>query len=338
MKISVEETTQCLYKHVSPCLLVAGDLMLDRYLWGQVERISPEAPVPIVEVYKEENRLGGAANVALNLKSLGAEPILCGVIGEDLDGDILMEQMALLNLTTEGIVRLKNRRTTVKTRILGNKHQMLRVDQEVRHGLNSEERQSFLDTIQIVKSRSSALIFEDYDKGLLDEKSIQVITSLFKQEQKPVFVDPKFRNFLSYKDSTVFKPNLKELNEALGLRLSKDDFSGMLAAIRLLRAQIPHSWTFLTLSENGALMVNENMDAWHIPAHARSITDVSGAGDTVISTLAYAHLKGIDMLESAATANLAGGLVCESPGVVPVDIQGLLQELNRIHHFEMIAL
>jgi rfaE bifunctional protein kinase chain/domain len=317
-------------------ILVVGDLMLDRYLWGKVERISPEAPVPVVEVELEENRLGGAANVALNLKALGAEPILCGVIGTDLEGDLFLEQLQLSGLSTQGIVRIAGRRTTAKIRIIGNQHQMLRVDKEIRTPLQAEEAQQVLAQIKLSLPQVQGVIFEDYDKGLLDSNLIQKIQQAFAPLKIPVLVDPKYRNFFYYPGCTVFKPNLKELREGLNLPLHKDDYSGLQQAVLELRKTMPHSWTLLTLSENGMFLLDEAGKGWRIPAHERKIADVSGAGDTVISVLTYAHLLGLSIPESAALANLAGGMVCEFPGVVPIEKEELVNELNRLQKLELI--
>jgi len=317
-------------------VLVIGDLMLDRYLWGKVDRISPEAPVPVVEVISEENRLGGAANVALNLLSLGATPLLCGIIGTDTEGDLLLQEMNRLGLSTQGIHRSSTRRTTAKIRILGHHQQMLRVDKETRDSLTPAEKEALLALIQSQTDLAQAVIFEDYDKGLLSEPLIQQVSSIFQNRNLPITVDPKFRNFYAYSGCTVFKPNLKELNDALGLRLNRQDFSGMKVALDKLREKMPHDWTLLTLSENGALLYSPTREAFHIPAHPRKISDVSGAGDTVISVLTLAMTAGWSPLEAASLANLAGGLVCESPGVVPVTLERLSQELTSDNNSKRI--
>lgn len=316
-------------------ILVIGDLMLDRYLWGKVERISPEAPVPVVEVELEENRLGGAANVALNLKELGAQPVLCGVIGTDAEGDLFMEQLIASGLSTEGIIRIPGRRTTAKIRILSNQHQMLRVDKEVRFPLQADEEQLIAAKIATLLPDAKGLIFEDYDKGLLSEKLIHSIQQLAEEFKLPVFVDPKYRNFFCYSHCMVFKPNLKELREGLGVSVTKDDIMGLKRAVSKLRDKMPHIWTLLTLSENGMLLIEHSGNAWHIPAHERKISDVSGAGDTVISVLALAFLAGLSVPEAAALANLAGGRVCEFPGVVPIRREDLEKELQNLQQLEL---
>lgn len=311
-------------------VLVIGDLMLDRYLWGKVERISPEAPVPVVDVTEEESRLGGAANVALNLLALGAKPILCGVIGNDSDGDLLLEEMQKLGLPEKGILRLNSRRTTAKIRILGNRHQMLRVDKEVKDVLHAEDSALLESRILEILPQVKGIIFEDYDKGLITPLLIEKISVAAGKLNLPVFVDPKYRNFSAYSNCTVFKPNLKELNEGLGLRLQATDTEGIVQAIKAFRKKMPHTWTLLTLSEHGMLLIDADFQALHIPAHARSIADVSGAGDTVISVLAFASIAGLSIPAASTLANLAGGLVCEKPGVVPVEIPELIRDLEKL--------
>lgn len=330
MKISYEQPLQQLAQAEGKRILVVGDLMLDKYVWGKVERISPEAPVPVVEFRREESRLGGAANVALNLKALGAQPVLCGLIGDDADGEVLLALLKDAGLQTDAIVVDDARPTTSKARILGNSHQMLRVDKEVITPASDVMTQRLLDTCALWLEASEAFICQDYDKGVLHAGNISALIQKATASGKPVFVDPKRKNFLAYTGADVFKPNLKELNEGLGLSLSKGDYKGMLSAIARLRNQMPHQWTFLTLSENGILLIDPSGQAFHMDAHKRSIADVSGAGDTVIATLAFAAVSGVDMLHAAAMANLAGGLVCETAGVVPVQFDKLNAEAQRL--------
>ncbi|MDX2248706.1 MAG: bifunctional ADP-heptose synthase [Bacteroidia bacterium] len=300
-------------------ILVVGDLMLDRYLWGKVERISPEAPVPVVDVYREENRLGGAANVALNLHALGAIPVLCGVIGQDHDGDQLLSQAEKKGFKTQGISRLSDRRTTVKVRILGNnQQQVLRVDREDKTPLPEEKTENLLAAVLKEIRTFDAVVIQDYDKGFLNPRLAQTLIVAAGKYNIPVLVDPKFRNFFSYPQSFLFKPNLKELSEGIGIRLEKNDLNGITDAVLRLREKMPHAYTLVTLSENGMLLIDPQGKANHIPARIRDITDVSGAGDTVISVVALAVVAGFSPLQAAQIANLAGGLVCEEVGVVPI--------------------
>ena len=311
-------------------ILVIGDLMVDRYLWGSVERISPEAPVPIVDISKEENRLGGAANVALNIQAMGAQPVLCGVVGQDKDGETLKELAAKRQFQTDLIFSTTERRTTVKVRVIGNQQQVLRVDKEDRYGLSQSEKEVILPALLSRIPDFDAIVFEDYDKSMLSAGLIKEVIAVAQQHNIPTLVDPKFKQFWDYAGVTVFKPNMKELNEGLGLRLSKQDLEGITSAIKQLREKMPHAQTLITLSENGMLLVDEAFQTHHFPAHYRNITDVSGAGDTVIGVTATAMAAGISLPQAVAMANLAGGLVCEEVGVVPVDRARLMEEVERI--------
>ncbi|MCB9235414.1 MAG: D-glycero-beta-D-manno-heptose-7-phosphate kinase [Bacteroidia bacterium] len=309
-------------------VLVIGDLMLDRYIWGRVERISPEAPVPVVDVYDEESRPGGAANVALNIASFGATPVLCGAIGNDRAGDDLLDHLQKSSFDTSLVFRDSGRTTTSKIRIIGNNQQVLRVDREDRFHLETQLREKVLEQVKKALNQVDAVIFEDYDKGLLDEFLIQKITQAAKSLKKPVIVDPKFRNFLQFGGTTLFKPNLKELNEALGLKLINNDQEGIREAVSRLRYRMPHENTVITLSEKGMIAFGPDLQPVYHPAHLRKIRDVSGAGDSVVSVLALATTCGLDLAAATWLANLAGGLVCEEVGVVPVNLPKLREEAN----------
>lgn len=308
-------------------VLIIGDVMIDSYYYGEVNRISPEAPVPIVSVNKKDNRLGGAANVALNIKALGATPILCSVIGTDGAADKFTELLQKENLSAEGITRSKERITTVKTRIIGNKHQVLRVDSEVETPLSNTEQTNLSNAITaLINNRNiDIVIFQDYDKGVITPEIIKEIISLCNSKNIPTSVDPKKRNFEHYKNASLFKPNLKELKEGLNIEIDPSNSKEVEAAIDQLNEQQNNKINFITLSEYGVLIKDAN-DKKQIPAHIRSIADVSGAGDTVISvaSLCLALNQPISMI--AEIANLSGGLVCESIGVVPIDKDQLLSE------------
>ncbi len=312
-------------------VLVVGDLMLDRYLWGRVERISPEAPVPIVEIEKEENRLGGAANVALNLKSLGLQPILCGTLGIDGAAQHFQQLMQQQQLLTHGLIAIPNKPTTIKIRIIGNHQQMLRVDKEDKSPLDEQMTAMFLkNTFQLFTSYPvEAIVIEDYNKGVLTLKVIQALLQKAKEKGIPVLVDPKYYHFFDYGGCTLFKPNLSELSRALSQRLSPEGLEEILSAIQQLRKRMPHDISVVTLGEYG-MVVYEDGRYEHIPAHYREVVDVSGAGDTVISVLTAALLAQWDAFKAAALANLAGGIVCESVGVVPITKERLEKEMKKI--------
>ncbi|HEX7411235.1 MAG TPA: bifunctional ADP-heptose synthase [Bacteroidales bacterium] len=313
-------------------VLVAGDVMIDAYLWGKVERISPEAPVPIVSVNRRENLLGGAANVALNLKALGANPILCSVIGNDARGDEFMQLLAKEGLDTSGICRSDARITTTKFRIIGNNAQMLRVDEEIDTEINSADTAKLLEVItRIIEQPGTAvIILQDYNKGVLTPQSISRIIEVAHKKNIPVAADPKKANFEIYRGISLFKPNLKELREGLRMDIEPGNTSQLLNAINQLHEHQSIETVLTTLSESGVLISRHKdgqpREVVNLPAHLRSIADVSGAGDTVISVASLCLALGTSLHELAAIANLAGGLVCEHIGVVPVNKEKLLAE------------
>ena len=312
-------------------ILVIGDVMIDSYLWGNVERISPEAPVPVISVKKKENRLGGAANVALNIQALDATPIICAVIGTDAEGDEFIRLMETQNLSSEGLLRLSNRPTTVKTRVIGHHQQMLRIDAEVDEEIGNSETIELLSKIDTIMKRQKidAIIFEDYDKGVITENLIREVVQQAKKQNIITVVDPKKRNFLHYKEVTLFKPNLKELREGLKVDIDIQNTAELDLAVKKLQEKLNADKIMVTLSEYGVFIQSEQ-EKRIIPAHIRDIADVSGAGDTVISTAAVCLAAGFDDFQTAAIANLAGGLVCEHIGVVPINKEQLIKEAEDL--------
>lgn len=310
-------------------ILIVGDVMVDSYIIGKVDRVSPEAPVPVVDVNRFENRLGGAGNVALNIKAMGATPILCSVIGTDKEGDDLMSIMRSLDLSTAGLVQSDKRKTTTKTRVLGNNHQLLRIDHEITNDLDVVDsfllEQRFNEELENI----DVVIFEDYNKGVLHAKNIGILINLCSKKNIPTVVDPKKTNFLAYKKVTIFKPNLKEIKEGLKLESDLDDKESIESAIKLLKSSLNNTMTLVTLSERG-VVIEDGIDFHHIPAHIRNISDVSGAGDSVVSVAALCLSCNLKSPLIAEISNLAGGLVCEKTGVVPVDKSLLLAEAKRI--------
>jgi rfaE bifunctional protein kinase chain/domain len=318
-------------------ILVIGDVMLDRYMIGDVQRISPEAPVPVVELKKEEDRLGGAANVALNIISLGAEVVLATVIGSDVYGQRIIELCSENKIDSRTILQLPSRPTTVKTRIIGNKQQLLRVDYEVNEYLNEGDEQLFLDfVIPEITNEFDAIIFEDYNKGLLTERIIQELISACQKNNIFTSVDPKLKNFFAYKGVTLFKPNLKELKEGTGISFNfpaeKQIFE---SAISTLNEKIQNSFTFVTLSEFGVAISDHSL-VDYIDAHVRTISDVSGAGDTVIAVATLCLCSGCSMKEIAQISNLAGGLVCEKSGVVSINSAELVEEVEKLFNPNLV--
>lgn len=305
--------------------------MMDSYIWGKTERISPEAPVPIVRVTRKENRLGGAANVALNVQSLGARPYICAVIGEDPEGDEFLSLLDKQNLNTEGILRITNRPTTVKTRIIAQNQQIVRIDAETETSISDLDTESILVKIKsLIDSKNiSAIIFEDYDKGLISKQLIDVVVQLARKNNIVTAVDPKKRNFLDYTGVNLFKPNLKELKEGLKIEIDPANIKDVEEAVNKLKAQLGVNSVMLTLSEQG-VFISSDTGKKHYQAHKRDIADVSGAGDTVIATTALCLAAGLDVFKTAEIANLAGGLVCEHVGVVPIDKSRLLAESEKL--------
>ncbi|WP_207531877.1 bifunctional heptose 7-phosphate kinase/heptose 1-phosphate adenyltransferase [Desertivirga arenae] len=312
-------------------ILVIGDVMMDSYLWGNVDRISPEAPVPVISVQRKENRLGGAANVALNIQALGANPIICAVIGNDIEGDEFIRLMEAQKLSSDGLLKLGSRPTTVKTRVIGHHQQMLRIDAEVDRDISDAETKDLLSRILLIidEKKIDAIIFEDYDKGAITEFLISEVVTKAKQKSIITVVDPKKRNFLSYKGVTLFKPNLKELREGLKVDINLKNPGELESAVAKLQQVLNAEKVMVTLSEHGVFMQSSGGHQI-IPAHIRNIADVSGAGDTVISTAALCLAAGLDDIKTAAIANLAGGLVCEHVGVVPIDLEQLSKEANSL--------
>ncbi len=309
-------------------VLVIGDVMLDRYLTGQVTRISPEAPVPVVLQEDTEDRLGGAANVALNLRALDAQPILCSVIGGDYDGEFMRRLLPTLGIRTDGIVESAARRTTVKTRILGNGQQMLRIDQENTYELDLVETQRLLGRVEelIETEGISAIIFQDYNKGVLTETVVRSVLEMIGDREILTAVDPKKSNFFVYEGVDVFKPNLKEVRDSVpfAVRTTLDSLN---QADAYLRQKLNHQITMITLSEKG-IYLNDGTNSRIFPTAERLVADVSGAGDTVISVGTLAFVAGFSPEWTAVLCNLAGGQVCEFRGVVPVRVDLLQRDME----------
>jgi rfaE bifunctional protein kinase chain/domain len=306
-------------------VLIIGDVMVDSYILGKVERISPEAPVPVVHIQKREKRLGGAANVALNVQALGAKPLLCTVIGDDLEGNVFIDLLAKKNIGTKGIIRSKARITTVKERVISGSQHILRIDSEMDTELESSEEKKLIELIKDLILESDVVIFEDYDKGIITPTLIEETINFANSRNVPTVVDPKKRNFLNYNNATLFKPNLKELREGLKLDFDPGDIHGLSSAVAMLKTNLSVKNIMVTLSEKGVFIESEE-GKYHLPAHYRSISDVSGAGDTVVSIAAVCIARGLPAKFIAALSNLGGGLVCEHLGVVPIDKQDLYDE------------
>ncbi len=312
-------------------ILIIGDVMIDSYLWGDVKRVSPEAPVPIVSGIMEESRLGGAANVALNVKSMGAVPILCSVIGGDERGSIFLDLLEEQNLTDVGITVDDYRVTTQKTRIISGFKHLLRVDEEMDSLLPKLVQDRFIEIILNLMDSGGidSIIIQDYDKGVISPSIIGKISRKANKLKIPLMVDPKFKNFNKYKNITLFKPNFKELKKGLKFELNKSDIDEIIVAAQEFRKKQNLELFMVTLSSNGILVLEEGAHH-HLPIIERDVTDVSGAGDTVISLCSICYNAGMTAAQIAAVANLAGGQVCEKSGVIPVNREQLLEECKEL--------
>ena len=310
---------------------VIGDVMLDTYMWGRVERISPEAPVPVVSLNKQEFRIGGAGNVALNVKSLGAEVFVLSVIGNDDHATNLQKLFYENNISADYLLKSDERITTNKIRVISRNQQMMRLDAEITSDLGAKDENNLLKQVAsfIEKEDPDVLIFQDYNKGVLTEKVISKVIALCKQSGVITAVDPKRKNFFSYREVDIFKPNLKEVKEGLNLLFDELNLQVLETIHVELQSLLHHKVSFITLSDNG-VFYQENGQASLIPSHLRNIADVSGAGDTVIAvaSLVYAATKNVHLM--AEVANIAGGLVCEEVGTVAIDKEKLQHECELL--------
>ena len=283
--------------------LVVGDVMVDAYLWGRVERISPEAPVPVVQVSERSARLGGAANVAVNMRALGAKPIVISVTGDDDNARLLERLMREQGLCTDGLIPSELRRTTVKTRVISGHQHVVRVDEEMESDITTSEEDALIDRVRslIASEKPGVIVIEDYNKGVLTERTIFGILDLAKESGVAVAVDPKKRNFFAYRGADLFKPNLKELREGLKIDVDAGDPGAVREAVRLLEDRLGNASSLITLSEHG-VYVHDKSEEHSIPAHHRSIADVSGAGDTVIAVAALCLAQKLPLRTLAAWA------------------------------------
>jgi D-glycero-beta-D-manno-heptose-7-phosphate kinase len=312
-------------------IAVVGDLMLDRYMWGAVQRISPEAPVPVVEVTSETVKLGGSANVANNILALGATVFPIGVVGEDIYARELLGLFALAGIGTSGIVSDKDRPTTIKTRIIAHDQHVVRADVESKCDLSPEIEDKILHFITENISDFHGIILEDYNKGVLTQRLITEIIAICRKHDVFVAVDPKFNHFFDFKEVDLFKPNRRETEQALGIKITSDEDLESAAHELFNRLNCRH--VLITRGDQGmTLFANNGTQKLQVPTRAKKIHDVSGAGDTVISTFVVATLAGADNAEATTLASYAAGIVCGEVGVVPIDRQQLWDELQYDGH------
>ncbi len=308
-------------------ILIVGDVMIDSYIIGTVERISPEAPVPVVSIKKTNSRPGGAANVALNIKSMGGNPVICSVIGDDEKGELLLRLLEKNKIKHNGIVIEKNRPTTCKTRVISNNQHLLRIDEETDVYISGNtEKKLFEKYTDILNSeKPDAVIFQDYNKGVLTTLFIEKAIDEANIRGVEIFVDPKKQNFSIYKNVSLFKPNFKEFTEGLNIDIKKFETEKIFEASKKLQKMLNTKKVLITLSEAG-IFISDGNKYHHIKSETKDIIDVSGAGDTVIAVTSLCMVSGVDIETTAILSDLAGGLVCEKPGVVPVEKEELLKK------------
>lgn len=311
-------------------IAIIGDVMLDKYVYGTISRISPEAPVPVVDIDKTEYRLGGAANVANNIKALDAEPVLIGVIGNDYDSKHYLDVMIILGLSTAGIIKDSARPTTAKTRVIAHSQHVLRVDSEIKDDITTSTRRKILEFFTKNIKSFAAVILQDYNKGVLTKEMISQIISVCKKNKKPVYVDPKFHNFFEFRDVTVFKPNRKETADILAMKIDGEE--SVKEAGRILIDRLNCEYLVLTRGEKGMMLFDKEKNKTvilNIPTKARKVADVSGAGDTVISTIAVMLAGGANIIEAVMLANQAAGIVCEEVGIIPIYKNALIDSYKK---------
>jgi rfaE bifunctional protein kinase chain/domain len=303
-------------------IAVLGDYMLDRHLKGSVRRISPEAPVPVVEIESESTGLGGAGNVIQNLGSLGVQPIAFGILGKDSAGQVMLGHLEICGAVTSGMILSEERKTTEKMRIIAQDQHVVRADRETASDLSPAEENLLLDGLKKVMPTLQALILQDYNKGVLTERVISGALAMAASHKVPVAVDPKFDHFFDYRNTHLFKPNVRELGRALGVRI--DDDAQLMIAAQMLRDRIAPELLLVTRGEKGMALFLDRDHVEHIPTEAMKVHDVSGAGDTVIATYIVAESGGATPVEAATMSNYAAGVVCGEIGVVPIERQCLL--------------
>jgi D-beta-D-heptose 7-phosphate kinase/D-beta-D-heptose 1-phosphate adenosyltransferase len=325
--IDKNRTAKILEQAQGKTIAVIGDVMLDRYFWGSVSRISPEAPVPVIDVESETFHLGGAANVAKNLRSLGLVPLLCGVLGDDNSGTMFMKIAQSAGINTAGLYIDAQRPTTVKTRIIGNNQQIARIDREVKTELPNQGLELIKNCLNNQKDLAG-VILEDYNKGTLTSTLIEDIISFCNVRDIPVFVDPKSDNFFAYKNVTCFKPNRKEAQQALGYEFDTND--NILKAGSKLLELLDCDSVLITLGSAGMMLFESDGTISSVPTKARHISDVSGAGDTAIAVIAATYAGGADIKEAATLSNNAAGLVCEKPGIVTISKEELIESIGSL--------
>ncbi len=308
-------------------ILVLGDLMLDKFIWGDVSRISPEAPVPIVHVTSQSNLLGGAANTANNLRSLDAEVFIAGVIGKDKVGKELLEELRIKGINTDDIIVDKERPTTLKTRVISLNQQIIRIDKESRKEINDSISNKILGYIEKISSDVDGLIISDYGKGVITHRILENISRIARSNSVPIVVDPNLRNFLSYKNITAFVSNQQDTVEALGIKVINE--TSLRNIGYKLVSSLDCEGVVITRGRKGMVVFDKDGNLSHIPAIPRDVFDVTGVSDTVTSTFTLALTSGANLVEAARLANYAGWIVVGKVGTATVNRNELLEILNE---------
>jgi len=306
-------------------IVVIGDVMLDVYIQGSVARISPEAPIPVVEINEKDRKVpGGAANVACNITAMGGQSSIIGTMGKDSAGNELVRQLKNRKVATSGLLALADRPTTEKTRVIAQTQQLVRIDREMKSSLTDKQADQVIQKALAAVRQADGVIFEDYNKGLLTPRVIRKVISFAKAHKKIITVDPKFQNFFEYKGVTVLKPNMKEVREALGTEAQGDNYEAIgFKVMQRLKCQS----VLLTRGEHGMTLFEGKHPPRTIPTVAREVYDVSGAGDTVIATLTLALTAGATLIQAATLANYAAGIEVGKLGVATVSAEELSQRL-----------
>ena len=308
-------------------IALIGDMMLDGYFWGDVKRISPEAPVPVIEVENEFFRFGGAANVALNVLKLGGVPVPMGVIGNDNDGTIFTSLLKESKMVSDGIIIDDSRPTTAKTRVIAGNQHVVRIDKESKKDISAKTEKKLFDYLSSQIKNLDGIILQDYNKGVLTSGLIKKIINLANEKNVLITVDPKFNNFFEYKNVTVFKPNRKEAEDILAMKIKTD--KDVIKAGQVILEKLKAKNILLTLGAEGIAVFEKGKEEKRMSTKARKAADVSGAGDTVIATLTMALAAGGNILEASYLANYAAGIVCEEVGIVPIEAAKLFETVER---------
>lgn len=315
-----------LQKTSNKTIAIIGDVMLDQYFWGNVTKISPEAPVPVVDITAEAYHLGGAANVAQNLKSLGCQPILFGLLGDDENAERFLELCKEKDLETIGLYKDPNRETTIKTRIIGNGQQIVRMDREITDDIDKTAENFIMDNLQSLP-QLDAIVFEDYDKGTIKKHLINKIILFAKTKGIPTFVDPKFNNFSNYNNVTLFKPNKKETEAGLKIKLNSEE--NIISAGNMIMKKYNIENVLITLGANGMVFFDNRYKVHKFSTIAKNVIDVSGAGDTAIATITAMYVAGMSFAEASMVANIAAGIVCEKSGIVAIEKKDLIEWIEK---------